>query len=155
MALEYTFHGDADVRTDDLRTSVADVVGAPVNADGAIITEGMYIVAYREGPDGEGDRTSEPLGFRQSSTVGFRFYNNMGESVQGRSVALMVSTVLALWHKFGGSGVLLFNGEEITLQRIHDKVEVDAGWRDEWAQMPEAAPVVASLPSRALPQPFL
>lgn len=84
-----------------------------------MITEGMYITAYRE----EDGRTIELLGFRKVATIGFRFYNNTGQGVQGRSVGLMVSTVLAYFHRFGGCGVLLFNFEEITLQRLHDEIE--------------------------------
>jgi hypothetical protein len=33
MATEYTFHGDADVGTTDLRAFVADVVGVPANPE--------------------------------------------------------------------------------------------------------------------------
>ena len=153
MARGYTFHGDADIGTADLRAFVTSVTGAPVNADGAVVTEGMYITAYRQ-DDEEGDRTAA-LGFREIATIGFRFYSNTGENVQGRSVALMVSTVLAYFHTFGGSGALLFNFEEITLQRLDDEIEIDRDWRDEWLQLPEAASVVAPFPARALPQPLL
>jgi hypothetical protein len=84
-----------------------------------VITEGMYITAYRE----EDGRTIELLGFRKVATIGFRFYNNTGQGIQGRSVGLMVSTVLAYFHRFGGCGVLLFDFEEVTLERLHDEIE--------------------------------
>jgi hypothetical protein len=65
-----------------------------------------------------------------------------------------VRAVLQFFDTYPGEGVLLFNGEEVVLQRLHGSVVVDSKW-EELADIPELATLVAALEVAPLPQPLL
>lgn len=62
--------------------------------------------------------------------------------------------VLQVFDRYDGAGVLLFNGEEVVLQRLNGGVVVDSKWED-LADIPELAALVAALQVTPLPQPLL
>jgi hypothetical protein len=153
MATEYDFYGDADVPTDEIRALAAAAVGGVMQPSGLIVTEGMYVDAYRIDSGDEMSATAR-FGFQHRVTMIFRFYSNKASDVRNRSVALMLCAVLSYFNKYPGRGVLLYNGEEVTLQRLDGDIEFSIDWED-WTDVQEVASLVASHAVRRLNQPLL
>jgi hypothetical protein len=47
VALFYTFYGEADVTTEEIRRVMAAAVGGTLGADGAVLRDGMNVTAFR------------------------------------------------------------------------------------------------------------
>lgn len=153
VATQYDFHGEADVSTPGLCSlAVATTGGARTDA-GLIIRDGLYVDAYRVEP-GERMSAAALLGFDHRITMVFRFANNRPAEVRDRNLVLMVATVLRCFAEHPGRGVLLYNGERVTVQRLGADVEFDSEWED-WAEVAGVVPLVADRPLRRLGQPLL
>ncbi|WP_433385443.1 SitI3 family protein [Actinoplanes sp. CA-142083] len=153
MATEYTWYGDADVDTDSLRAFIATTTGGEQHADGTVFFPGMYVSSARA----EGDDVNpavELFGFKERFSATFRLSKQADEPAQQHATALMAHTLIAFATRFGGHGVLLFNGEDNILQYGEGTVTFGAEWED-WAENPETAPLLTQFPSRVLPQPLL
>ena len=66
----------------------------------------------------------------------------------------MSSATIGFFRQYQADGVLLFNGEEVVVQRLHGEVALNSEW-EEWAELDELRPAVAAYSFRALPQPLL
>src|SRR6266511_4117402 len=153
MATEYDFYGDADVPTDEIRALAAAAVGGVIQPSVLIVTDGMYVDAYRVDRGDEISATAR-FGFQHRVTMIFRFYNKTAAEVRSRNVVLMLRAVLSYFDKYSGRGVLLYNGEEVTLQRLDGDVEFSIDWED-WTDVEGAAPLVAGHAVRRLNQPLM
>jgi hypothetical protein len=153
VAREYTFYGAADTTSDDLRSVIAAAVGGSMAADGTIFLEGMYITARSVSP---ADRHSTTLlfGFDHRITVIFRFSNLARGSTAEHNTSLMAIAILALFDAYGEPGVLLYNGEEVILQKLDGGVVFNEDW-EEWFEIDDLAPVLAAHARQRLPQPLL
>lgn len=152
MAEEYTWHGDADIETDGLRRFITVATGGEQHEDGTIFVPGMYVTAYRVA-DEEANPAMELFGFGDRFRATFRYSSRADEATTAHAAALMVHTVIAFWSRFGGHGVLLFNGETAVLQ-YGDTLILDADWED-WSENSEVAPLLSQFPNQVLPQPLL
>jgi hypothetical protein len=65
----------------------------------------------------------------------------------------MVRAILQLLDTYGGYGVLLFNDEEVVLQKLKGGVVVNSEW-DELEELPELRELVKTRELRPLPQPL-
>jgi hypothetical protein len=152
VALEYRFYGSADVSTEELLAFVASTTGGFVT-DNYVRRDHLDITPYREEP---GEEASAPalFGFVHRATMSFRISNRASSHQRDEAVVLMVRTVLQVFARYDGAGVLLFNGEEVVLQRLNGGVVVDSKWED-LADIPELAALVSGLEVAPLPQPLL
>ncbi|BFU46752.1 SitI3 family protein [Krasilnikovia sp. MM14-A1004] len=153
MSLFYTFYGEADVSSEDLRSRMASVLGGSIGADGTIFRDGMNVAANRVEPQ-EAHATTGYFGFQDKITAIFHFSNRASAETTDHNTVLMAEAVLATLDAFPGRGVLLFNGEQAILQRLGDGIEFDAEWED-WTDIDEARPMVARHVVRRLAQPLL
>jgi hypothetical protein len=152
VSLFYTFYGAADASSDAIRAVMASAVGGTVGDDGSIVRDGMHVTAYRVEP-AEAHATTGHFGFEHRVTAIFTFANLASADVADHNTALMAEAVVAFLEAFPGRGVLLFNGEEVILQRLDDGIEFGADWED-WAELPGVRPLVARHAVRALAQPL-
>jgi hypothetical protein len=153
MATEYDFYGSADVSTDEIRDLVLGAVGGTVQPDGLVVTDGMSVNAFRV-DSGDEMTATRRFGFEHTVTMIFRFYNNRPPEVTRQSMSLMVRAVLTCFDRLPGPGVLLYNGEEVTLQRLGGDVEFNSDW-EVWSEIPDVAGIVARHVARPLAQPLL
>jgi hypothetical protein len=153
VSLFYTFYGEADVTTDEIRSVMAAAVGGTVGADGTIFRDGMNVTAFRVEPE-DAHSTTGHFGFQHRVTAVFNFSNRASAETGDHNVALMVEAVLAFFDVYPGRGVLLFNGEEVVLQRLGDGVEFNSEWED-WSEVNEVAPLVARHSLHKLAQPLM
>ena len=135
MATEFDWYGDAEVDIATLRAFIADATGGEQHPDGTVHLDGMSITA-RVGSDT------------------FRFANLADAATTDHNTALMVHVLIAFAQTHGGSGVLLYNGEEAVLQYGEDGIVFASDWED-WTENSEVAPLLAQFTSRVLPQPLL
>jgi hypothetical protein len=105
-------------------------------------------------PEDERNPALRLFGLGELFTVTFRFENLAEPETSERNSALMAHTLIAFAQRYGGGGVLLFNGERAVLQYGAEGVVFDSDWED-WAENPETAPLLAQFPSRVLDQPLL
>jgi hypothetical protein len=150
--MEYRFYGSADVSTGELMSFFADVTGGFIT-DNYVRRDFLDITPYREE---SGEEASAPalFGFVHRVTMAFRISNRADADQRDEAVVLMVRTVLQFFDRYPGEGVLLFNGEQVVLQRLNGGVVVDSKW-EELADIPELAALVAGLEVAPLPQPLL
>jgi hypothetical protein len=153
MADEYTWHGDADLDTSDLRTFITAATGGEQHQDGTIFLMGMYITASHVAGD-DINPVIGLFGFDGRFRATFRYSARADEATTAHAVALMVHTVVAFWNRYGGHGVLLFNGEIAVLQYGDGEMILDAEWED-WFDNSEVAPLRTQFASRVLAQPLL
>jgi len=151
MALEYTFRGAADITTEEFLAFLAQTMNAPISHD-YVRGDGLQVTAYRVDP-GEEAASVEEFGFPHRVTATFRFANLAPTQLRDQNTVLMIRTVLAFFDRYPGSGVLLFNGERVVLQKLDGDVELDSDWED--FSLDGMAEVIAGLSQRPLPQPFL
>jgi hypothetical protein len=152
MATEYVFYGEADVPSSELQSFVAGAVNGSVT-EGTIIREGMNVMAYRVGPDEE-TSVKQAFGFEHRITVTFRFTNLSSAETRGHNIAVMVGAVLGILDGYPGRGVLLFNGEEVTLQRLANGVVFNEDWED-WEDYDEVSPLITERTVGPVAQPLL
>lgn len=153
MADEYTWHGDADVDSPSLRQFIADTTGGEQHQDGTIFLPGMYVTARHV----VGDDINPAVGlfgFDDHFRATFRYSSRADQATTAHAVALMVHAVIAFWSRYGGHGVLLFNGEMAVLQYGEGDMVLAADW-DDWSENSEVAPLLTQFSSRVLPQPLL
>ncbi|RZU52268.1 hypothetical protein EV385_4116 [Krasilnikovia cinnamomea] len=153
MSLFYTFYGEADVSSEDIRSTMMAVLGGSVGAEETIFRDGMYVEAYRVEP-AESHATSGYFGFQDKVIAIFHFSNRASAETSDHNTVLMAEAVLAVFDAYPGRGVLLFNGSRAILQRLGDGIEFDAEWED-WSEIDEARPIVARHTVRRLAQPML
>ena len=153
MSLFFTFYGEADVSTDDLLRLIAAAVGGSLGDRDTVFVPGMNVTAHRVDEDEE-DSTGQYFGFLERITATFNFDNLSSEEVTEHNTALMAVAVLAVFDRYPGRGVLLFNGERAVLGRLSDKVVFDSDW-DDWSEMSEVLPLVAANETGKLPQPLI
>jgi hypothetical protein len=153
MATEFDWAGDADVVTATLRDFIATATGGAQSQDGTIHLDGMYVTA-RAGPESDSTPAIALFGFGERFTATYRFANLADEETTDHNTALMVHAVIAFAQRYGGNGVLLFNGEEAVLQYGPGGIVFASDWED-WTENGEVAPLLDQFDSRSLPQPLL
>jgi hypothetical protein len=153
MATEYVFYSDADIKSDELHTFFATAVGGEIDDSGTVFREGMYVTAYWE-PYEERNPAIRLFGFEPRITATFRFANLADEPTRDHNAALMVASVLAFFERYGGRGVLLYNGDVAVLLRLIGEVIFSRDW-DEWFEVQEVAPLLARHRADTVPQPLL
>ncbi|WP_328459369.1 SitI3 family protein [Actinoplanes sp. NBC_00393] len=153
MAVEYDLESDTQAEITEIRAFLETALGGDPSPDGTVFCQGMYVMSTRIAPDEERS-TAELTGFTHRITVTFRFANLATPDVRDRNTALMVKSVIAFSERFGGSGLLLFNGERAVAQWTPDGLVFDSGWED-WTEVAAVIPLLAGHTMRALPQPFL
>ena len=151
MALEYDFYAAADITREEFLTFLAQTMSAPISHD-YVRGDGLQATAHRETPEEEASTVNE-FGFPERISATFRFANLASEQLTDQNTVLMIRTVLAFFDRYPGSGVLLFNGERVVLQKLDGDVELDSDWED--FSLDGMAEVIAGLSQRPLPQPFL
>ncbi|GIM89743.1 SitI3 family protein [Paractinoplanes toevensis] len=153
MAYEYTWYGDSELDTPGLTAFIAATTGGEERPDGTIFLAGMYVTA--RSVTGEDVNPAVSLfGFEHRFTATFRISSRVDDVTEEHATALMVHTVIAFASRFGGHGVLLFNGETAVLLHAGDHVVLDAEWED-WTENSEIAPLLDQFDSEVLPQPLL
>ncbi|MFC7533850.1 SitI3 family protein [Actinoplanes sp. GCM10030250] len=150
MAIEYTLRSDARAEQDDLRKLLVTALDGRSGPDGTVFRDGMYVTAWQV-PEGEGYEVTRLLGFEHRVTAVFHFDNLADPATRDHNVAAMVGAVLAHFDQYRSHGVLLFNGEEIVLQRLTDEVVFNSDWED-WSELDEVAPLLVGHALRSLPQ---
>lgn len=152
MAMEYRFEGSADVPTEELLSFMAAVTGGFIT-DNYARRDFLDITPWQVEP-GDEAFAAAVLGFTDRVTIMFRISNRANSDQRDEAVVLMVRTVLQFFDRYPSEGVLLFNGEQVVLQRLNGGVVVDSKW-EELADIPELAALVAGLEVAPLPQPLL
>jgi hypothetical protein len=153
VAIEYDWSGDADVDIATLRAFIATATGGEQHPDGTVFLDGMYVMART--PSGDDVNSAIALfGFDERFSATFRFSNGADTATTERNTALMVHVLIAFAQSHGGSGVLLFNGEEAVLQYGKEGIAFASDWED-WSENSEVAPLLTQFGSRVLPQPLL
>jgi hypothetical protein len=152
MALEYVLYAAADLTTEEFLAFLAETLNAPIFYN-FVSCDGLQITAYREDP-GEEAFSAEEFGFPHRLTATFQFANLAPRQLRDENTVLMVSTTLTFLNRYSSSGVLLFNGERVVLQKLNGQVELDRDWEEDWT-LPGMDTVIAGLSQRPLPQPFL
>jgi len=160
MAVEYRLYSAADLSGDALASFMADALGGTVIDDSPdhgglrrVVRDGLDVTAYRVIP-GDEAYAAGVFNFPHRITAAFRFSNRASEQVRAVNVVLMVRAVLSLFDAYPGDGVLLFNGEEVVLQKLSGQVSLNSDW-EEWADIPELRPLGEGRDIRPLPQPLL
>jgi len=153
MADEYTWNGDADLDTGSLRDFIATVSGGTQHPDSTIFMPGMYVTARHVTGD-EINPAVRLFGFDHRFTATFRLSSRVDEATLRHAEAVMVHTVIAFSSRYGGRGVLLFNGETAVLGYSDGDVVLAADW-EEWSENSEIAPLLTQFTSQVLPQPLL
>lgn len=153
MATEYVLYGSADLTPEEMRLFLAGVLGAAVAEDGMVHRPGLQVTAYRAEP-GEEAYAASLFGFTHRVTATFRFSNRSTEEETEHNTALMAAAVLEFLDRYAGFGVLLFNGEEVVLQKLDGRLALNSDWED-WSASPEMNALIGEREFRALPQPLL
>ncbi|GAA2647939.1 SitI3 family protein [Paractinoplanes durhamensis] len=153
MAVEYTWYGDSELDTPTLRAFIAMATGGDQHKDGTVFLPGMYVSSLGV-LDDEANPAMSLFGFEDRIRATFRFSARADTPTTEHAAALMVRTVIAFASRFGGRGVLLFNGEIAVLQYDDDGVVLASDW-EEWPENSEIAPLLTQFPSRVLAQPLL
>jgi hypothetical protein len=153
MATEYVFYGAADVSSAVLQGMIAAAVAGSVAADGTVSRSGMNVTAYHVEPDDESPVTAY-FGFTHQVTITFRFDNVASAHERELNLALMVGAVLGFLDMHPGRGVLLFNGEEVTLQRLDDDVVFSSDWED-WTESDRIQALMMDRAVGVLAQPLM
>jgi hypothetical protein len=150
--MEYRFEGSADVSTEEMRSFMAAVTGGFI-ADNYVRRDFLDITPWRVEPGDEASAAAV-FGFTDRVTIMFRISNRANFDQRDEAVVLMVRTVLQFFDRYPSEGVLLFNGEQVVLQRLDGGAVVDSKW-EELADIRELAALVAGLEVAPLPQPLL
>jgi hypothetical protein len=153
VATEYTLQSDADLTIDSLRTFFESAIDGDAGTDGTVFRPALYVMASRVADD-ERDETTELFGFTDRVFVTFRFANLAEVATRDQNIAVMVSAVLAFHKRFGGRGVLLFNGEVAVIQWEDADLIFSSDWED-WFEVEPVIPLVAGRRVERLPQPLL
>jgi hypothetical protein len=155
MAVEYYLESDTQADIVEIRAFLEAALDGDPSPDGTVFCQGMYVMTSRIPPDEERSMT-ELTGFTHRITVTFRFANLAAPDVRDRNTALMVKSVISFSERFGGNGLLLFNGEQAVAQWAPDGIGIvfDSGW-EEWTEVAAVIPLLAGHTMRTLPQPFL
>ena len=153
MALEFDLQSDADIDSPELRAFLAGAVEGDLGPDGTVFRPGMYVMSRHVAP-GDEDSTTRLFGFQHRINATFRFANLAAEAERDHNTAIMIRSVLALAERFGGHGVLLFNGELAVVQWTPEEVVFDSEW-EEWSELDEVKPLLAGHALRPLPQPLM
>ena len=153
VALEYDWSGDADVDSATLRAFITSATGGDQHADGTVFLDGMYITARTVTGD-DVNRAITLFGWEERFSATFRLANLATEETTEHNIALMAHVLIAFAQRYGGNGVLLYNGDEAVLRYGEDGIVFSTDW-DDWAENDETAPLLAQFASGALPQPLL
>jgi hypothetical protein len=153
MATEYVFYSDADIKSEELHAFFSTAVGGEIGDGGTVFGEGMYVTAYWE-PYDERNPAIRLFGFEPRITATFRFANLADEPTRDHNAALMVASVLAFFDRYGGHGVLLYNGDVAVILRLTHDVVFSRDW-EEWFEVPEVASLLTGHRVDTVPQPLL
>src|SRR3954454_3472974 len=153
MAIEFDWDGDADVDTVTLQGFVLAAIGGAQQPDGTVFRDGLQVFAKHVSGDDVNPATAL-FDFDQRFRATFGFANLADAATTEHNIALMVHTLIAFAQRYGGAGVLLFNGDEAVLQYDANGVVFDAGWED-WTENGEVPPLLPQFARRVLPQPLL
>ncbi|ROT34234.1 hypothetical protein EF879_05220 [Micromonospora sp. HM5-17] len=154
MAVEYRLYGAADLETDQLVSFLAAELGGTVGDDGRVRRDGLDVTPYRVETGDEAWVATSVFGFPHRVTASFRLSNRVSEQVRELNVGLMMRAVLSFFDTYPGDGVLLFNGEEVVLQKLTGQVSVNSDWED-WTELAGLRMLRAGRDFRPLPQPLL
>lgn len=135
MTTEFVLQSDADLGSGELRSFFEST--------------DARATAFRPSR-GARDVTTELFGFSHRVTVTFPFRDLSYD----RDVTVMVGAVLAFRSRFGGRGVLLFNGAVAVMRWSPDEVVFSRDW-DDWFEVAALLPLVAGHKLARLRQPLL
>ena len=150
MAVEFKVATEAAIEPAVLAAFFADAIGGDADDEATVFRDGMYVTS-RSVPE---DDMIAALGFDQKTRATFRFANLASEATEDHNTALMVGAVIGLFDRFGGRGLLLFNGERVVAERVDGELVFADDWAD-WLTGDEVAAVVAERPVRKLTQILL
>ncbi|MFB9239345.1 SitI3 family protein [Plantactinospora siamensis] len=153
MAIEHDLYGEADLSDSEFVSFIATSVDGKIFDEGLIKARSMDVIAYRVSEDDEMS-AADNFGFRPRVTATFRFHNLASSEERGLAQIVMYRTVLEFFERFSGRGVLLFNGEEVTIQKLGEEIEINSGW-EEWTDNEALQSLINGYAFRPLPQPLL
>jgi hypothetical protein len=152
MATEYDFYVAAELSTTEILQFMATAVGGQLTEHGFVARDGLQVTAYAVEPSEE-VYPPRAFDFTGRTVATFRFSNTAAEEVEQLNTGRMVAAVLSFFAEHPGRGVLLFNGEEVVIQRLSDKVEINSEW--EWGELAALDRIRAEHVWHPLPQPLL
>src|SRR5262249_46458937 len=132
---------------------MADAISGVVTAYGFVQGDGLQVTAYRVDA-GEEASAARLFGFVHRVTATFRFANLGAEGRRELNEELMIASVVQFLETYPDSGVLLFNHEEVILQRLDAEIVLNSDW-DGWADLPGLGRLTGRVQWRVLPQPLL
>lgn len=150
MALEYVLYAAAELSTEEFLRFMATAVDGEILGNYAR-ADALDVTAYR---DDDPAPIAELLGFTHRVTATFRISGGVDDDALRRAENLMLRAVLRFIDTYAAPGVLLFNDEEIVLQKSDGlPVLVNSEW--EWADPDTAATLLTGRVRRQLDQPLL
>jgi len=153
MATEYKLYSAAELSTDEIVTYLTNALDASGTPGGYLERDGLQVTAYAV-PATEAVTAASVFGFNHRVTATFRFDGLSAEAVRTANTVLMVRAVLALFGEYRADGVLLFNGEEVVVQRLNGEVSLNGDWED-FAEIEDLKRIATMYPLRTVPQPLL
>ncbi|QRN95666.1 hypothetical protein JRI60_42535 [Archangium violaceum] len=129
MGLDNSLEISTDLSPEQALNLLADRFGLKWGDDKHLIGPSLWVSAIRPSLDGK-SIIQEGFHFSPDLSVGFRLSTSEGAYEEGYRLMLRATMLLL---EQGRDGVLLFNGEHITLQRIAGQLvlNADAGnWTD-------------------------
>lgn len=97
---------------------------------------------------------ADAFGFRPLLGLGFRIDSNAADDDYVAGKHLLIRATVALLREYAGAAVLLFNGETVLLQRLHEQITLNQAWR-EWTSYDLLREVTLPYELRPLPSPLL
>ncbi len=153
MATEYDLISEADLSHEEFFSFVRVAVDGVPRESNFMLAEGMGVYAYRVTPD-EQRSAADLFGFTHRVTATFRFSNRASDEVLARAEVVMYRAVIEFFERFPGRGVLLYNGEEVTVQKLNEGIEINRDW-EEWTENDSLQALINGYTFRTLPQPLL
>lgn len=96
----------------------------------------------------------EAFGFDPSLSILFRMYNNAPDDEYSMGKHILIRATMLVLERDPGDAVLLFNGEQVILQRLQGRLALNHDWQ-EWTSYQLLADVTLPYTLRALPSPLL
>jgi hypothetical protein len=151
MALDYSLELSTHLKPTQALDLLAERLGLQQSDEAHLGGPGIWISAIRQTQLGR-SIIEEGFHFSPDLSVGFRLDPNSFDYEKGKR--LMLQSTLLLLEQAGKDGVLLFNGENIVLQRMGGKLLLneDWSWTDE-SRLEEE--ITLPYERRPLPSPLL
>jgi hypothetical protein len=153
VGTDYELLGEADLSHDGFYSFIQAAVDGRPTESNFMIAEGMGVYAERT-TSGDERSAADRFGFTHRVSATFRLSSHASEEVLAQAEVVMYRTVIEFFERFPGRGVLLYNGEEVTIQKLDNGIEINSDW-EEWTDNPGLQPLINGYPYRPLPQPLL